>query len=69
MEVNATSVLINQLTALREMSQQYKSDIKKLAVTDPSGVMALQEKNETVAGLIFETTQILQEIRCYSEKE
>jgi len=25
--------------------------------------MALQEKNETVAGLIFETTQILQEIR------
>ena len=63
MAENATSVLINQLIALRQMSQQYKSDIEKLVVTYPSGVMALQDELETVTGLIFETTQILQEIR------
>lgn len=61
-EENLTSIFINQLTMLRDMSKQYKLDIAELAATNPSGVMPLQSELENVAELIVETTQLLQEI-------
>lgn len=62
-EENLTSLFINQLTTLRDMSNQYKLEITNLAATNPSGIMPLQSELETVAKLIVETTQVLQEIR------
>jgi len=61
-EETLTSIFINQLTTLKNMRQQYESKIAE-SPTDTNSVMALQDELEIVAGLIFETTQILQEIR------
>jgi hypothetical protein len=43
------------------MSKEYKLKIAELS-TDTNSVMALQDELETVAELIIETAQILQEI-------
>jgi hypothetical protein len=61
LEENPTSLLINKLTTLREMSKQYKQDIAQLTTTDE--IMPLQEELELVVILIVETTQLLEEIR------
>ena len=58
-----SDLYINQITALRDMSRQYKEDIKALAKMNPGGVMALQDENGIVAELIIETTQLLEEIK------
>lgn len=54
------NVYIEELNRLRKLSQTYKSDIANLARTNPSGVMPVQDKLETVAKSISAITQILQ---------
>jgi hypothetical protein len=67
MDPKISTEFINQITALREMSKQYKKDIESL--TNSADVMTLQDEMGTVAELIIETTEVLKEIRDASLKK
>jgi len=58
---NLTSIFINQLTTLLDMSKEYKLKIAELSI-DTNSVMSLQDELGTISELIIETAQILQEI-------
>lgn len=60
---NLKTEFINHLQTLRDMATNYKSQIEKLAETDPQGVLALQDELEFVIELIASTEEELKEIR------
>lgn len=60
---NLKDEFINHLKTLRNMAKNYNLQIKELAITNPQGVIALQDELESVTELIASTEEELKEIR------